>query len=389
MRSSSLRHAVRDDRVELAGEIQRVAVRQVAAVREVHAEHGVARLEQREVHRHVGLRAGVRLHVGVLGAEERLGARDRRALDDVDELAAAVVAPARIAFGVLVGEDRAGGLEHGAADEVLRRDQLEAAVLALQLVADAPRRSRDRSRRACASVEMRSGRQAVVMRSLPLCCRDLIEAPLMASALERRVQPERQDLVGEAEGDDAAAHREDVGVVVLARQPRRVEIVAERGADARHLVGGDLLALAAAAEHDAAIGAAVGDRAADADADRRVVDRRLAVGAVIVDGVAEPLERLLQMFFQEKAGVIGADRDAHGARIVLWSAFTVPGFIQPSPFRRAAKSGCAAAIRGSIARRRRRAAPTAAIASLVRSAAAAGRSATRSTAIARRSRCAC
>ena len=45
-----------------------------------------------------------------------------------------------------------------------------------------------------------------------------------------------------------AAHREDVRVVVLPRQPRRVEIVAQRGADAGHLVGGDLLALAAAAD---------------------------------------------------------------------------------------------------------------------------------------------
>ena len=74
-----------------------------------------------------------------------------------------------------------------------------------------------------------------------------------------------------------------------ARQPRGVEIVAERGADAGDLVGGDLLALAAAAEHDAAVGAALGDGAADAEADRRIVDRRFAVGAVIVDGVAEAL----------------------------------------------------------------------------------------------------
>ena len=90
-----LAHAVRDDRVELAGEVERMAVGQVAAVRQVHAEHGVARLQQRQVDRHVGLRARVRLHVGVLGAEQRLRARDRRALGDVDELAAAVVALAR------------------------------------------------------------------------------------------------------------------------------------------------------------------------------------------------------------------------------------------------------------------------------------------------------
>ena len=109
-----LAHAVGHDRVELAGEVQRMAVRQVAAVREVHAEHRVARLQQREVHRHVGLRAGVRLHVGVLGAEQLLRARDRERLGDVDELAAAVVALARIALGVLVGQHRAGRFEHGA-----------------------------------------------------------------------------------------------------------------------------------------------------------------------------------------------------------------------------------------------------------------------------------
>ena len=56
--------------------------------------------------------------------------------------------------------------------------------------------------------------------------------------------------------------REDVGVVVLPRQAGRVEIVAQRGADAGDLVGGDLLALAAAADDDAAVGASRRDRAA-------------------------------------------------------------------------------------------------------------------------------
>ena len=72
-----------------------MAVGEMAAVREVHPEHGVARLEQRQIHAHVGLGAGMRLHVGVLGAEQRLGAIDRQRFDDVDELAAAVVALAR------------------------------------------------------------------------------------------------------------------------------------------------------------------------------------------------------------------------------------------------------------------------------------------------------
>ena len=98
--------AVGDDVEPLAREVDRRAVRQVAAVRQGHAEDRVAGLERREVDRLVGLRAGVRLHVGVLGAEELLRALDRERLDDVDELAAAVVALAGIAFGVLVGELR-------------------------------------------------------------------------------------------------------------------------------------------------------------------------------------------------------------------------------------------------------------------------------------------
>ena len=99
-------------------------------------------LQEAEVDRHVRLRARVRLHVDVLGAEERLGALDGQPLGHVDELAAAVVALARVALGVLVGHHRAGGLEHGAGDEVLRGDQLEPLVLAPPLL----RRWRPRSR---------------------------------------------------------------------------------------------------------------------------------------------------------------------------------------------------------------------------------------------------
>ena len=38
-------HAVGNDLVGLAGEVQRMSVRQVAAVREIQSQHGVARLE--------------------------------------------------------------------------------------------------------------------------------------------------------------------------------------------------------------------------------------------------------------------------------------------------------------------------------------------------------
>ena len=51
----------------------------------------------------------------------------------VDLLAAAVVAPAGIAFGIFVGQHRARRLEHGARHDVLRSDQLDLLALAMQL----------------------------------------------------------------------------------------------------------------------------------------------------------------------------------------------------------------------------------------------------------------
>ena len=92
--------------------------------------------QEREVDREVRRRAGVRLHVGVLGAEQRLGALDRERLDLVDDLLALVVALARVALGVLVREHRAGRLEHRARDVVLRRDQPDRVALAAVLGGD-------------------------------------------------------------------------------------------------------------------------------------------------------------------------------------------------------------------------------------------------------------
>src|SRR5258707_7155331 len=127
------------------------------------------------------------------------------------------------------------------------------------------RRSRDRSRRACAR-----GESWCRWPSTFFLHGDLVEPALVAPARVLRLQPELEDLVRETEGDDASADREDVGVVVLARQARGIQIVAERRADAGYLVGGDLFALTAAAEHDPAIGAPLDHRAADGETDRRV-----------------------------------------------------------------------------------------------------------------------
>ena len=90
-----------------------------------------------------------------------------------------------------------------------------------------------------------------------------------------------------------------------------VEVVAQRGARAVHLVGRDLLALTAAAEHDAPIGVAAHDGPAHRRAERRVVDRFLAVGAEIVDRVPPPGQHSHEVLLERISRVVAPDRDAH------------------------------------------------------------------------------
>ena len=122
-----LAHPVGDDVEVEAGEVDLHPVGEMAAVVELHAEDAVARIEQRHVHGGVGLRAGVRLHVGVLGPEQLLGAVDGQLLGHVDVLTAAVVALAGVALGVLVGQHRPLAIENRLRHEVLRGDHLERA----------------------------------------------------------------------------------------------------------------------------------------------------------------------------------------------------------------------------------------------------------------------
>ena len=93
-------------------------------------------LEHGGIDGHVRLCARVRLDVRVLGAEELLRALDRRRLDLVDDLAAAVVATAGITLCVLVRRDAADGLEDARPGEVLGGDQLDLAALPFELAAE-------------------------------------------------------------------------------------------------------------------------------------------------------------------------------------------------------------------------------------------------------------
>ena len=126
-------HAVRDDIIQQAGLVDRRAVRQMAAVIQAHAQHGVARLAQRLIYRHVGLRARVGLHIGVLRAEYFTHTLDGKVLNHVHTFAAAIVALARITFRIFVGQHRAHRSHNRLADDVLRCNQLDIACLTVIL----------------------------------------------------------------------------------------------------------------------------------------------------------------------------------------------------------------------------------------------------------------
>ena len=105
----------------------------VPAFRKAHAENGIARLQQSQINRDVGLRARVRLHIDMFGSVDLLCTFDGDPLDFVNILASAVIARPGIALCVLVGQMAAHGFHDCLADKVFRCDQLDVIPLPLQL----------------------------------------------------------------------------------------------------------------------------------------------------------------------------------------------------------------------------------------------------------------
>ena len=120
--------------VEDAAEVDRAAVRQVTAVRQVEAKQFVAGLHQRQVDGGVGLGPTVRLHIDPVDSEQFFGPIARQILGDVGKLAPAVVALARKPLGVFVRQRATLRLHNCARREVLRSDQFQPVLLALRFV---------------------------------------------------------------------------------------------------------------------------------------------------------------------------------------------------------------------------------------------------------------
>ena len=127
------RHPVRHYMVSLARKIQWMPMGQVPAVRQIHSEDHVARLNHRRVGRLIGLRTRVRLDVDIFSPEKFLGPLARQSLDRVREFASPVVALTGISLGVFVGEHGPGRLQDRFGGEVFAGDQFQAGYVGVPL----------------------------------------------------------------------------------------------------------------------------------------------------------------------------------------------------------------------------------------------------------------
>ncbi len=138
----------------------------------------------------------------------------------------------------------------------------------------------------------------------------------MAAALELAGHERLDATQGNLAADDPRAHREHVRVVVLAAESGRDRVLRLDAADAVDLVGHDLLARAAAAEHDAALTVARGDRSRGRRDVVGVVDRHgVSVDAKVDNFVAVGSQPIGYRGLEREAGVVRGQTDAHGQTV--------------------------------------------------------------------------
>src|SRR5580698_8114321 len=134
---------------------------------------------------------------------------------------------------------------------------------------------------------------------------------LMAAAVERCFEPGVHNFQRGLEGHHALAEGDDIGVVVMTAEARGLDVPAQRAANTLDAVGGDGLAVAGAAEDDAALAFAARDGLRHGPDEKRIIHGRVREGAEVTDLVAEGLEVGADLFLVLKSGVIGADANFH------------------------------------------------------------------------------
>ena len=270
-------------------------------MRQRHSHEQLAGADQRHESGEVGLGAGVRLHVGVLRPEQLLEPVDGQLLDLVDHLTPAVVPLPGVSLRVLVGQRRAHGIDHRPAGEVLAGNQLQSMLLAAELGVDEPGDQWDR----LAEVT-RYGRGSFALLI------DLLYAAAMAAAGKFRIQPGLQDLDALVFADEASRQDEDVGIVVLAREPGDLGRPGHGRPHSGMTVGGIGHSEPGAAEQHSTPASLVLHLGGDAMSVVRIISGFGAMGAEIERLVSQRPKLFNQPLLQLEAGVVRSDGNDFG-----------------------------------------------------------------------------
>src|SRR5436190_1648608 len=154
-----------------------------------------------------------------------------------------------------------------------------------------------------------SASRGIVLSARAVQRAELRDARRVAAGGERSVEPGLEDLDRRVPRRDARAERQDVGVVVLAAEPRRVGVGAGGGADAGDLVGGHRHTEPGAAHEDAPAGLARRHGARDERREVGIVHGLGRLGAAIHDVVPAADQPRLEVLLEREPGMVGAERD--------------------------------------------------------------------------------
>ena len=308
------------DRVEpLAGLGRRSTVREVAASSEAQSHDRVTRLQKREHHRTVRLRAGMRLDVRELAAEQLLCPFDRQRFNSVGWPAALVVAAARITFRIFVGENRALGFEHSLADDVLGRDQLNLSLLTAEFRANRVFDCRIVFRQAAGEKAVRhsvalallkvgsGGHQSVSCNSWESWSTRRWWRP-PAKPVSRKAATQALRHVA---ADEAGTESKHVGIIMLSGKLRRNRIVDARAAALGLPIDGNRNADPGAAHGDPSLRLSCSDSLGQPATVFGIVHALRAIGPKVGHLVPLSLQPADELVLEQISGVISGEGDAH------------------------------------------------------------------------------
>src|SRR2546428_10783882 len=105
----------------------------------------------------------------------------------------------------------------------------------------------------------------------------------MSPAFERSLEPGAHDLQSSLLCQHPLAQRNHIGIIVLPRQARCLNIPAESATHSFEAIGDHSFTIARAAEHDTALGLAASHRKSYRTDKDRVIDWLFRIGAEIID----------------------------------------------------------------------------------------------------------